>query len=80
MAAPQASFGSIVRGIRTIGPTTMARRARCGFARTLPAIGLPSPYGAGGTDQDVQASVAGLVVDVAAPPVAVIPIRDGMEK
>ena len=32
------------------------------------------------TDQLVQASVAGVVVDVAAPPVAVIPVNDGKEK
>ena len=31
-------------------------------------------------DQLVQASVAGLVVEVAAPPVAVTPVSDGMEK
>jgi len=30
--------------------------------------------------QLVQPSVAGLVVAVAAPPVAVTPVRDGMEK
>jgi len=32
------------------------------------------------TDQLVQASVAGLVVEVAAPPVAVTPVNEGMEK
>ena len=31
-------------------------------------------------DQLVQASVAGVVVEVAAPPVAVIPVSDGREK
>lgn len=31
-------------------------------------------------DQLVQASVAGVVVEVAAPPVAVIPVSDGKEK
>jgi len=31
-------------------------------------------------DQLVQASVAGVVVEVAAPPVAVIPVKDGKEK
>ena len=33
-----------------------------------------------GAAQLVQASVAGVVVDVAAPPVAVTPVSDGMEK
>jgi hypothetical protein len=32
------------------------------------------------TDQLVQLSVAGVVVDVAAPPVAVMPVREGIEK
>lgn len=32
------------------------------------------------TDQLVQLSVAGLVVEVAAPPVAVTPVKDGREK
>ena len=31
-------------------------------------------------DQAVQASVAGVVVEVAEPPVAVIPVKDGKEK
>ena len=31
-------------------------------------------------DQLVQASVAGVVVDVAAPPVAVMPVSEGREK
>ncbi len=42
--------------------------------RSLPASGGDE------RDQLVQASVAGLVVDVAAPPVAVTPVSDGMEK
>ena len=44
----------------------------------LVAVGR-SPRGKGG-DQLVQASVAGVVVEVAAPPVAVMPVREGMEK
>ena len=51
------------------------RNAVGGVAAGLMAIG-PS-WGAG---QLVQVSVAGVVVDVAAPPVAVTPVSDGMEK
>ena len=43
-------------------------------------VALCPPLGETRGDQLVQASVAGLVVDVAAPPVAVTPVSDGMEK
>jgi hypothetical protein len=42
-------------------------------ARSVHRVGRPM-------DQLVQASVAGVVVEVAAPPVAVMPVSDGKEK
>jgi hypothetical protein len=51
-----------------------------------PSVLAPSPLvglvHSAGTDRDqlVQASVAGVVVEVAAPPVAVMPVSDGKEK
>ena len=45
-----------------------------------PLVLGPGSTGPRGLDQAVQASVAGVVVEVAAPPVAVTPVKDGMEK
>jgi hypothetical protein len=55
-----------------------------GRARCFTSCSTPSPASDRRNhetvDQLVQASVAGVVVEVADPPVAVIPVKDGKEK
>ena len=57
---------------------TSERETQC-FSRPRPSSDRSTGLETDG-DQLVQASVAGVVVEVAAPPVAVMPVSDGREK
>lgn len=54
--------------------------ARTNETRLIPVSRNLAPTSDTSNNQLVQLSVAGLVVEVAAPPVAVTPVKDGIEK
>ena len=80
VAAQAAPVVDARRPTRAIG-AAMRRVPRLRFTRALlVAVSTPSRLAQEKMGQLVQLSVAGVVVEVAAPPVAVTPVRDGMEK
>ena len=80
---PAAHAPVTVQGSRNVRAAPVSARAR-GRAHRFTSCSPPSPASDRRNhetvDQLVQASVAGVVVEVADPPVAVIPVNDGKEK